>query len=1066
MIYLFLLTLLLGQRTPAASPEAQISRINTKAQPSITTYLSESKTSPSEDHRYYLVERFEENRRIFSLFHSTNRQLQDLLWEKTFASAHTRAADLFRTKILQTYHLQTKAMMTEPQPDDPALVSTEIPLTDDPKAILWRADKEWSADWEKQYGQWVAEVLTPHFMVDIQLPTDCADVAYALRWIFAKIHKLPMAVHLGGSGQLFTNESIKQEWLKLPQDEDWRKDRRFRAALEYLLRNTYTHTLMSDSYPVALNPSALTPGAYHLSIFGASGHTMIVDSVNAPNNLPITLLYSTTPVKVRDLIATFYQSTETPELYKSGFYKIRWATKMGAAQWKILPAKTLPGYSEEQFHFPVDSENAKTPHFIKVYKKLNPDFSFQIMMQRSFEELQERVQDRIKIVEDGFNYCKGHDCAPGSAGDEDWSTPSRDSRLLELHGSLNLATDFLQQLEPQNYLAMREKVAKDSWNKVYLIEGQSYALPQITLALTHQLTKTDPRLSIAERWGLSPQGLSINMRKSALETLKLRAQLIAEAEVCRRQTCKIEGDNFKKYSTADMDLTLVHQWLGAQKLCIHHQPESCQQLREHLINYKYQDISLLEWLERAPLWISNPNSPMNGRWGQPGKTLLGSNGAKAFFSHDQKWFTFDRRLYETSSFSEVVPPRGQLFGQLHPKLPYYFTYEQLPQTLVVRFFEFPQQLISEKRLELPNDTKLKIWWAESDKKDPAGSNEARLAVFTNQYFYQLGLDGSILKKEPILRFTENVFDSRLIHLETNHGFFMTDIRNEAGLFVPVPWKHEDFSKLLPHRTQLGWLFQALFSNPRQFTYIEPSGILFDWEISSVLGGAYVTPDAMRVAKLDGTSKTIELYRREKSDTGLSHFVRWKNIPGVMFSGTAHYLTVYLGNQQTKIYSLDTGEQVEFPCANARGQEFERQMMSGNYYLCSSDEQSEIRDISGKLLHSDPLGGWWSFIDGEKQNLFIKSLWADERLRFEEVYILADNHLRGPIAQGLFSFWYSPLNLQLGNQRAEIAPVPLRPFEKTNFGIVITLHSPVSFILEATLNDNSQKPQNLLFLPQL
>ena len=44
----------------------------------------------------------------------------------------------------------------------------------------------------------------------------------------------------------------------------------------------------------------------------------------------------------------------------------------------------------------------------------------------------QQLEDRVKLVEDGYEYCLERNCSKGTAAYEDWSTPSRDKRLGEL----------------------------------------------------------------------------------------------------------------------------------------------------------------------------------------------------------------------------------------------------------------------------------------------------------------------------------------------------------------------------------------------------------------------------------------------------------------------------------------------------------------------------------------------------------------------------------------------------------------------------------------------------------
>jgi hypothetical protein len=155
---------------------------------------------------------------------------------------------------------------------------------------LWPVTNQWSWDWEVKFAQWVQTELDRTWWTRHRLATDCADVAYSARWIFARNNGLPMANRLG-NGQWFTNRSVKPEWKRLPSAAEWHKDKRFLAALNYFLDFVFTHSLWQDSYPVAINAAAIIPGAHHLSLTDTSGHTQFIHKVGLqPDEIPILTL--------------------------------------------------------------------------------------------------------------------------------------------------------------------------------------------------------------------------------------------------------------------------------------------------------------------------------------------------------------------------------------------------------------------------------------------------------------------------------------------------------------------------------------------------------------------------------------------------------------------------------------------------------------------------------------------------------------------------------------------------------------------------------------------------------
>ncbi len=74
---------------------------------------------------------------------------------------------------------------------------------------IWTATQTWNESWEERFALWMQNETDATYFERHGVATDCADVAYALRWIFARIHGLPAGNRLSGSGQLFTNESMR-----------------------------------------------------------------------------------------------------------------------------------------------------------------------------------------------------------------------------------------------------------------------------------------------------------------------------------------------------------------------------------------------------------------------------------------------------------------------------------------------------------------------------------------------------------------------------------------------------------------------------------------------------------------------------------------------------------------------------------------------------------------------------------------------------------------------------------------------------------------------------------------
>jgi hypothetical protein len=361
---------------------------------------------------------------------------------------------------------------------------------------VWLATESWSEAWELSYADWIKTHLTTDFFTRYQIATDCADVAFALRWIFARIHKLPAAVQLPGSRAIFSHESFLRDWQSLPRSENWWEDQVFRAALEYVLDNVYTGSLGGDSYPIEIKPGVFTAGTHHLELHATYGHTLFVKEITANQ---VLVYNSTVPRAVRNLRSAFYDYARPQEEGRGGFLKFRWPEKI-AGQWVLRSASSMPSYSREQYD----------PEFLKLNELF--DFSLSVKLRlglpvdyrQSFGEglisIRSAFKERDLIVKEGFDFCSINPCAPGSANYESWSTPSRDRRILD---RIEGAQRILQRFGPS------DSEFQNTWDRfifgpAFSVGGKNFKNWQLIDRWIKQSYSFDPRDNIEKRWAISP----------------------------------------------------------------------------------------------------------------------------------------------------------------------------------------------------------------------------------------------------------------------------------------------------------------------------------------------------------------------------------------------------------------------------------------------------------------------------------------------------------------------------------------------------------------------------------
>jgi hypothetical protein len=370
---------------------------------------------------------------------------------------------------------------------------------------LWVVRNEWSADWEMKYGEWIEKNIDRDFFVKTNQASDCADLVYSARWIFARENGLPVANRLSGTGDLFTERSVKREWMDLPTDPDWTKDRRFRAALDYLLAMTYTHSLMGDSYPVALDPATFRAGVHHLSLTEDTGHTLLIHRTDFrnPGTLPFLVLYSTLPIAVRELDEEAYFYTDQPTADTGGFLRMRWPIRTGDRV-SLHDGATMPFYSLEQYAPALMT--GQRSFGIAVMRKLKPTFSLLAAMRAALDGVEDMIRERVKLVEDGLKFCTNQSggCPLASGSYEDWSTPSRDSRIL---AQANLISSMSSLGTADDRQQMETLYQTEFAKPVITLEGDSIPLNLVCQAFRRGLAASDPNLSVALRWGVRPEDL-------------------------------------------------------------------------------------------------------------------------------------------------------------------------------------------------------------------------------------------------------------------------------------------------------------------------------------------------------------------------------------------------------------------------------------------------------------------------------------------------------------------------------------------------------------------------------
>jgi len=294
------------------------------------------------------------------------------------------------------------------------------PLPPDDGSV-WVVLREWSLEEEERYAEWIRNHVDPDFFVRHRMTTDCADVPYALRFIYARTRYLPQGVH-SPSGTVFGN--WRKDFAHRPRHRDWGQDPRFRAALQFVIQGfTLGRCVPQDTYPIKIWPQDgfLRPG----TVFTNSKHSGVVYTIEPSSFFPIKCAYSTLPPKIRPLIMINYEEELTYDDIGMGLVNWNWWRRDPATgNCDIVPDEEMPGYSREQYDHPVDL----ALRLQKAYSIIRTDK--EKALDESMKSLRAELELRVEVVNEGYAAYRGtKNRATDSNLYDNYSTPGRDARL-------------------------------------------------------------------------------------------------------------------------------------------------------------------------------------------------------------------------------------------------------------------------------------------------------------------------------------------------------------------------------------------------------------------------------------------------------------------------------------------------------------------------------------------------------------------------------------------------------------------------------------------------------------
>ena len=375
----------------------------------------------------------------------------------------------------------------------------DLSVSDKKNSNIWSAQYAWTDDWENRYADWLKQEIASDFYIKYNIPTDCADALIGFRWIFARIHSLPVANTVSDTGSLFGQFSMRKQWENLPRSANWFDDRLFMAALNYVMDMTSTRTIMAtDGFHVAITKKGMRAGTFIVSQTNGSGHMRTITENYYDDNgvMPLFTHSSTAPREVRGLYREAFVDQAWPLRGTREIMAFRWPIVRGNS-WALTEKTADPRYSAEQFN----------PQFHKAYysfiqfvlSRVNPNFDPYNLVTTGTTDIKNYTTIRVTIVRDGFEYCRTRNCSPGTQAYEDWSTPNRDAKYLI---KFNEIEDLVKAFDPANPGLYASWI--NSLNSTVMdIEGYNLSLAQIKVLLEKKKMSFYPSDPILKRWGLN-----------------------------------------------------------------------------------------------------------------------------------------------------------------------------------------------------------------------------------------------------------------------------------------------------------------------------------------------------------------------------------------------------------------------------------------------------------------------------------------------------------------------------------------------------------------------------------
>jgi len=487
-------------------------------------------------------------------------------------------------------------------------------LFDKKHKFIWEASNQWNEEWEIKYAEWIETEVGVDFFSKRNISTDCADALVGLRWIFSRIHSLPVANTLSETGNIFGHFSMSKKFAKYKKADKWHDDQLFLAALSYVMDLTSTRTVIRDGYPIKIDQNSLRAGTFFITQNENGGHAKIISESNFdnPSKLPLFTYASTTPRAVRNLALEIMVDQEWPSKGAKELLAFRWPVLNGE-NWGLMRPENHPNYSLEEFDLELQKE---FPAFITYIMYKTKGFLDPLkLVESSVLDIKGYIEQRVQIVKDGYDYCNKNKCPKDSGSFDDWSTPSRDEKLLKKYLDTDLMVSSFESLSP----GLTEYWLNNLRNQFVTVDGIKINLANIKYLFENKFTSSDPNVTVRARWGIDGSESLKNWLKKISDLLINRGSKVNESAKCN-STCTPRSNEWISYNSFTIDANLNFLINQVKFYCQIITEEECQKTASTLLNQSIElngkTQTLSEWMKIMPYFHSDPNVSINRRWGK------------------------------------------------------------------------------------------------------------------------------------------------------------------------------------------------------------------------------------------------------------------------------------------------------------------------------------------------------------------------------------------------------------------------------------------------------------------